>query len=539
MSQSLHHQHSPIHAISRGLRYPDHLPTFPQRYAISILLQQNITMSSEPPGQQGGKATHLSANLLSNNPFRNRAASPSNAAAGLSNSPFDDPTSHRPLSRNPFLDQPPAVRSPGAVSTHSDSQSLSAEDIFNSLTLDDSKPVDFQPSSLPNAKRPMERRAPPPPRLGEKPGAQPLPGMQKHRPTKSQEEALRARKQAQGSQPGISQSPQRRSQRRPRRNSESSVRDFDTKPITDEERKLVEEKRRAKDKLRREGRDGKDKGRSGRPSRRIDIIDQLDATSIYGTGLFHHDGPFDALHPHRNRQSSRRAPMQAFPKDSLNNSIGGSGPLNPQADHSTFMGETAEAFRDYAAGARAKNSTIFNPVARGDVIHGDESHGLGTSTFLEGTPAARAAIARHRAEEAQEAVTGGIQRKKSLAHRIRYMNKGPREYHSAGQYSPDAVPSRHADGSEPNQGYFSEFGKGEDNITVQRRDGTLSPVSPPPVPRRGSGATLERRATTDATGPSEETPAKQSSLLGRMKSLKGGRKPRNVDGANSVSANQG
>lgn len=255
--------------------------------------------------------------------------------------------------------------------------------------------------------------------------------------------------------------------------------------------------------------------------------------------MFHHDGPFDALNPHRNRQSSRRAPMQAFPKDSLNNSLGGSGPLNQQADHSTFMGQTEEAFRDYAAGARAKNAAIFNPVSRGDVIHGDESHGLGTSTFLEGTPAARAAIARHQAEEANDAPAGGIQRKKSLAHRIRHMNKGPREYPGAGQSSPDAMPARTADGAEPNQGYFSEFGKGEDSITVKRRDGALSPASPPPVPRRGSGAVLERRATTDATSPTEEAPAKPSGLLGRMKSLKGGRKPRNVDTANNASATQG
>lgn len=35
----------------------------------------------------------------------------------------------------------------------------------------------------------------------------------------------------------------------------------------------------------RERRDGKSsRAKSGRPSRRMDIIDQLDATSIYGTG---------------------------------------------------------------------------------------------------------------------------------------------------------------------------------------------------------------------------------------------------------------
>lgn len=236
--------------------------------------------------------------------------------------------------------------------------------------------------------------------------------------------------------------------------------------------------------------------------------------------------------------------MQAFPKDSLNNSIGGSGPLNAQADHSTFMGETVEAFTDYAAGARAKKSAtgqaaIFNPVSRGEVIHGDESHGLGTSTFLEGTPAARTTIARRQAEDAQEAMSGGIQRKKSLAHRIRHMNKGPREYNGAGQASPDAMPGRSGEGSDTSQGYFAEFGKGEDSITVKRRDGTLSPISPPPVPRRGSGAALERRATTDATSPTEDAPLKPTGLLGRMKSLKGGRKPRNVEGVNNPPATQG
>lgn len=269
--------------------------------------------------------------------------------------------------------------------------------------------------------------------------------------------------------------------------------------------------------------------------------------------VFHHDGPFDALNPHRNRHSSRRAPMQAFPKDSLNNSLGGSGPLNQQADHSTFMGETSEAFRDYATGARVKTvssqAAIFNPVSRGEMIHGDESHGLGTSTFLEGTPAARTAIARREAEQAQEAMAVGIQRKKSLAHRIRHMNKGPRDYNSTvqssnpgviyGQSSPDAMPARSGDGSEPNNGYFSEFGQGEDKITIKAREGTLSPVSPPPVPRRGSGATLERRATTDATSPAEDVPSKSTGLLGRMKSLKGGRKPRNVDGANTLPVSQG
>lgn len=65
----------------------------------------------------------MSLNLSSNNPFRNRAASPA--------SPFDDPPA-RPLSRNPFLEQPPPpLKSPGAMSNNSEgAKSLSAEEIF-------------------------------------------------------------------------------------------------------------------------------------------------------------------------------------------------------------------------------------------------------------------------------------------------------------------------------------------------------------------------------------------------------------------------
>ena len=90
---------------------------------------------------------------------------------------------------------------------------------------------------------------------------------------------------------------------------------FDAHSLTEEEKKMIEAKR-LRERLRRErearetgegregkdgrdGRDGKDRreGRpsrekregserpkTGKPSRRMDIIDQLDATSIFGTG---------------------------------------------------------------------------------------------------------------------------------------------------------------------------------------------------------------------------------------------------------------
>lgn len=268
--------------------------------------------------------------------------------------------------------------------------------------------------------------------------------------------------------------------------------------------------------------------------------------------VFHHDGPFDALNPHRNRQNSRRAPMQAFPKDSLNNSLGGAGPLNRNPDHAVFMGNaTDEAFRDYAGGAKNKNgynypapsvgeAAIFDPIARGSVVHGDESHGLGTSTFLEGTPAARAAIARRQAEQAQEIVEGGLQRKKSLAQRIRHINKGQRDFAPSGRMtnpegtytkiSPDPIPSGAVSAGPETNPFFSEYSKGEETISIRPRDGSRTTPTPPRVPRRMSGGAPERRANANGTMAPEEA-AKPSGLLGRMKSLKGGRRPRNSEHA--------
>ena len=98
-----------------------------------------------------------------------------------------------------------------------------------------------------------------------------------HRPTRSQEEALRARKM-QGKGPSDEKrSPSRRRDARPRRNSESSILDIE-KPLTEEEKKAKEERRRERERRYRENKDKKP------TNRKLDIIDQLDATSIYGTG---------------------------------------------------------------------------------------------------------------------------------------------------------------------------------------------------------------------------------------------------------------
>jgi len=78
------------------------------------------------------------------------------------------------------------------------------------------------------------------------------------------------------------ESPRKSGERRVRRNSDSSLMERNGKPLDPEgERKRQERRRRAHRHREREREAGKDpKPRKGR----LDIIDQLDATSIYGTG---------------------------------------------------------------------------------------------------------------------------------------------------------------------------------------------------------------------------------------------------------------
>ncbi|KAK4102236.1 Pal1-domain-containing protein [Parathielavia hyrcaniae] len=500
------------------------------------------SLTSRPVHHLGQQSAGLFLNLPSNNPFRNRgAASPTTAPPA---SPFDDPPP-RPLSRNPFLDPTIAsrsslsnIRSASETMSLEKRPSLTAEEIFGSLTLEDKPSASGPPR--PDAARgpapPAGRRGPPPPRDGAPPPSRRGPPPN-HRPTRSQEEALRAqRRQESGNRGGLpdpSRSPQRRSERRPRRNSESSIMDVD-KAMTEEEKKQREARRRERERRHRENKEKKPL------SRKIDIIDQLDATSIYGTGMFHHDGPFDALNPHRNRQGSRRAPMQAFPEGSLNNTIGGAGPLNARPNHATFLGhQDDEAFKEWSKGAKdgsehpssKKDVPVFDPLGRGSVLHGDQSLGLGTSTFLEGTPAARTAIQKREEERAAEVMNDGMQRKKSLAQRIRNINRGGRDFQPSGRMTnPDGVygtrrsPGQNGPASaslSERSPFFNEFGpgKGEEEFMVRGTEvnaGKGSPTSPK------GGLGLERRSTTDGTG-GDEAPPKASGILGRMKSLKGRR----------------
>jgi len=136
-------------------------------------------------------------------------------------------------------------------------------------------------------------------------------------------------------------------------------------------------------------------------------------------------------------------------------------------------------------------------------VHGVESAGLGTSTFLEGAPAPKSAIERAVVEEEDG---GGLTRKKSLVQKI----KGRRGTASAGDRSPPpytAGPLMTPNGN-VDSAYNPFFKEGQFVERVESRDSGRE--------RADSGA-------SDKVG--------QGGLLGRVKSLKisGGRKGRRME----------
>lgn len=262
--------------------------------------------------------------------------------------------------------------------------------------------------------------------------------------------------------------------------------------------------------------------------------------------MFHHDGPFDACNPHRNRKREKYAPMQAFPKDSINMVMGGSGPINKTLDYNKFHGFGQEAHRDYNEAAVVEEAPQvyprdpatdkhygFNPTAQ-DLLHGDESIGLGTSTFLEGAPASRTAMQRRESENdaAQMDDRPSLGRKKSLAQRIRGVRPTRDRFSSPDARNGTKSPPLTGPITGQSEGGANPFFKDFNGAPKEVKDNTAITFEEQPKPARARAPSspmrneLERRNTTDNTNIPEEPPAaKPSGLLGRMKSLKGGRKP--------------
>ncbi|KAH3909184.1 hypothetical protein HBI56_237880 [Parastagonospora nodorum] len=480
----------------------------------------------------------LSPSLSSNNPFRNRAVSP-----GLqSPASLQDRSSSgsRPMSRNPFLSTFEAEFNKEAKKTDNlidmsakmtDSPKkatfgTATEELFKNLTIEDDKKRSAPPRPAPNRSATDQRQ---------------------HRPSRSQEERDRMRADSRGTPrargpPGSSRPPPRagsreRRERRPRRNSESSI--IDKGSLDPDEERRRRQRRRERDERAKDGKSSTTK--KVRRPQGLDLIDKLDVTGIYGPSMIHHDGPYDAVQPHRNRKKDARAPMEAFPVGSANNSLGGSGPLNSKIDLDRIHGRGAEGFTDFGSHEvefkKPRVEAEFSVKGRSDIIHGEPTHGLGTSTFLEGAPASRKAV-QEDMEAQRQAEASGLGRKKSIAQRFRGISQPRRAYAGEGRItSPEA---RFGTATSPNGPYsagalsqskateanpfFDEYNQAYDSKGASIKATEGNGQSPP-----GRNA-LQRSVTADSVGsptnPANSTNESKPSngFLNRVKSLKGGRR---------------
>nr|POF17367.1 protein pal1 [Quercus suber] len=496
---------------------------------------------------------HLHLNLKSNNPFRNRTSPATSPSPQYNLFPQHraPPSPQQPaqMSRNPFLDSSDMSASP--VTTNANSRRFDndapnanaasfAADIFNGMSLND-QPPPYGPSGA-------IVQTGPPLRAGT------MPMRSAHSGDRREPRSHDAR--------GPS-SPEKRVHVRPRGASESSVMDKDRRDRRERgargehrERTESEERRRRERRKEREERHRREKersgksGRSGKKPQGLDIIDKLDVTGIYGQGLFHHDGPFDACNPHRNARRNQKAPMQAFPEGSANMALGGSGPVRSRLDLDTFHGRGEEAFTGFSATRKANTSNVINPTDRTEQVHGDETYGLGTSTFLDGAPAPRSAMQRRGSEDANG--VGGISRTKSIAQRWRGISN-PRRSNAGEPRSPDsayrsdsppryqtlsaggASRARYNKDNEINPfdtDYSAAFDKKGTQIRIAEQEHPANIGRPRASSASKNGNGLVKTVTADSLRPvSKEGEAGPSNggsggFLNRMKSLKGGRRTR-------------
>ena len=129
------------------------------------------------------------------------------------------------------------------------------------------------------------------------------------------------------------------------------------------------------------------------PAKNVDTIDKLDVTGLFG-GSFHHDGPFDACTPHRNK-NNKAAPVMAFPADGPNSTIGGTfrkkSALDEiygvdDADFDMYQNRNAQASKD-AIRTNIDDLRQVDAKSKAEKVHGPTTYGLGSTTFLDGAPA--------------------------------------------------------------------------------------------------------------------------------------------------------
>ncbi|KAK9390857.1 Pal1 cell morphology protein-domain-containing protein [Lipomyces mesembrius] len=275
----------------------------------------------------------------------------------------------------------------------------------------------------------------------------------------------------------------------------------------------------------------------------LDKIDKLDVTGIFGTG-FHHDGPFDACNPHRNTNKNK-APMLAFPVDSENNALGA-----PR--HLMTNTKANGAPRHTGDGVNGSDALGFDPVLKADPVHGIISPGLGSSTFLEGAPASRAAIMQQRMREKDNEVnvidfsrlgggatlepTGaGLTRKKSIVQKIIGINNTKERDYAQSHLHPINVAAANASNrsrslsADGRKGSIGEVILEEDSPSVRIGGGKTPAVTTTATGmlRQASSPSSTVSYTSHTLSPTSPSSKEENGakLLKRVKSLKaGGRK---------------
>lgn len=204
-------------------------------------------------------------------------------------------------------------------------------------------------------------------------------------------------------------------------------------------------------------------------SKNLDTIDKLDVSAFFG-GRFHHDGPFDACTPHRNK-NEKNAPVMAFPADGPNNSMKAFGPGvnnndrmnlaygNFSEDQNEIVGKVGPGIQvpvlktnrssndpQSAYTPRLNPSVLaFDANEKAAPVHGPTTAGLGTSTFLDGAPAPRL-------DDHLSVPSNGLGRKKSLVQKFRKNSQSEAtsrrtSHDNSGEYSRPSFADEEAGGS--------------------------------------------------------------------------------------------
>lgn len=292
----------------------------------------------------------------------------------------------------------------------------------------------------------------------------------------------------------------------------------------------------------------RDKSKRTKKKVHTDTIDKLDVTGFFGPGSFHHDGPFDACNPSRNKVTNK-SPVKAFPLDGANNNVSGVDPNKDKyaTENRILCRDVDEAYLDYskstrrqqqeyqkkstitttaaaptAAAATATNNNItnndnnsteshhhhhppshnqfppnragtpssengaFDTSVKANPVHGDLTWGLGSSTFLDGTPAPKQTIAQ------ESNAGGGLGRKKSLVQKLRGGGNGqgpappPRER----RVQTENIDINNNNNNRPNS--FDDNEMNSSSLPISKGRSTSPPEPQPQQQQSGGGGILRR-----------------------------------------------